>query len=98
MLLISGTVTTATFTLMMQCSKLASNHIQATHYTTLATLEVLGKLTFSVMIGPLTDFVGYKHVFIIFFVLSLTVIPLFNMIPKCLVDESNKTVHTGKSS
>lgn len=42
MLLISGMVTTVTFTFMMQCSRGAHTSIQATHYTILATVEVFG--------------------------------------------------------
>ena len=81
MLLISGTVTTATFTLMMQCSQKAPSTVQATHYTVLATLEVMGKLTFSVLIGPLTDILGYNFVFVVFVLLTASVLLLFQVIP-----------------
>lgn len=89
MLLISGTVTTATFTMMMQCSQLAPDRIQATHYTVLATLEVLGKLTFSVATGPITDFVGYRYVYFLFMALTAVLLPLFKCCPSSLEEKVN---------
>ena len=74
--LIGGAVTTSTFTLMMQCSQGAKSHTQATHYTALATLEVMGKLSFMAVIGALTDYVGYGVVFGLFIGLSLVPFPL----------------------
>nr|XP_003228431.2 PREDICTED: major facilitator superfamily domain-containing protein 3 [Anolis carolinensis] len=44
--LIAGLITTLTFSLMMHCSQKAKESIQATHYSFLATLEVLGKVIF----------------------------------------------------
>lgn len=85
MLLISGIVTTATFTLMMQCSKKAPVCIQASHYTTLATLEVVGKLLFSVLLGSITDSIGYEYVFILFLVLSTIIIIFIQKCPKELI-------------
>lgn len=85
MLLVSGIVTTATFTLMMQCSKKAPSHVQASHYTTLATLEVMGKLLFSVSLGSVTDAVGYEKVFILFLVLTTLVISFLQNCPEELI-------------
>jgi hypothetical protein len=85
MLLISGVVTTATFTLMMQCSKKAPSGVQASHYTTLATLEVVGKLLFSVLLGSVTDRIGYEYVFILFLVLSTVIILFIQKCPKELI-------------
>ena len=90
MLLGSGIITTTTFTLMMFCSQRAPDKIQASHYTTLATLEVLGKLTFSVMIGSLTDAVGYLLVFLLFIILSVLVLPVLTRRPHILVEMSNE--------
>ncbi|XP_064609733.1 major facilitator superfamily domain-containing protein 3-like isoform X2 [Liolophura sinensis] len=81
LLLISGVVTTATFTMMMQCSQRAPSHVQASHYTTLATLEVMGKLSFSVVTGPATDLLGYGFMFSVFTVLSLLVLILYQFCP-----------------
>ena len=89
MLLVSGTVTTATFTMMMQCSQLAPPGIQATHYTNLATLEVLGKLTFSVLLGPVADVSGYQFIFVLFIILTAIIIPLTQRCPQEF-DSSNK--------
>lgn len=71
LLLLSGIVTTITFTIMMECSQTAVEDVQATHYTALATAEVLGKLLFSVVAGGLTDYFGYLSAYCLFFVLAL---------------------------
>jgi len=79
--LLSGIVTTTTFTLMMQCSRNAPTSVQATHYTLLATCEVIGKLAFTSVCGWLADFVGYRFLFLIFAVLSAVVLPLLGRYP-----------------
>lgn len=43
---------------------------QATHYSFLATLEVLGKLTFSTLAGGLVDWFGFQVAFLFFLTLS----------------------------
>lgn len=43
---------------------------QATHYSFLATLEVLGKLTFSAVAGGVVDCVGFQVAFLLFLTLS----------------------------
>lgn len=43
---------------------------QATHYSFLATLEVLGKLTFSAVAGGLVDCFGFQVAFLLFLTLS----------------------------
>ncbi|XP_067664610.1 major facilitator superfamily domain-containing protein 3-like isoform X1 [Haliotis asinina] len=89
MLLISGYITTATFTLMMECSQRAPVSVQASHYTTLATLEVLGKLTFSVVTGWITDMTSYSSVFVLFTCLSGAIIPVFRYAPSILVQSTS---------
>jgi len=79
--LLSGIVTTATFTLMMQCSRQAPPGVQATHYTILATCEVVGKLAFTSVCGWLADFAGYRFLFLIFAVLSAIVLPWLSRFP-----------------
>ncbi|XP_077988924.1 major facilitator superfamily domain-containing protein 3-like [Glandiceps talaboti] len=76
---IGGLITTATFTMMMQCSQNAPQDMQATHWTTLATLEVMGKLLFMSAAGFLTDWLGYPVVFVFLLLLSVIVIPLFGV-------------------
>jgi len=73
--LLSGIITTAAFTLMMQCSRQAPSSVQATHYTLLATCEVVGKLAFTSVSGWLADLVGYRFLFLIFVVLSAVILP-----------------------
>lgn len=49
---------------------LSTRVFQATHYSFLATLEVLGKLTFSAMAGGLVDCFGFEVAFLLFLSLS----------------------------
>lgn len=72
---LAGMITTFTFSIMMQCTQKAPESIQATHYSFLATVEVLGKLTFSAFAGGLVDAVGFVPSYFLFLLLSsLTVI------------------------
>ncbi len=47
-----------------------SVYVQATHYSFLATLEVLGKLSFSALAGGIVDTVGFPIAFILFLFLT----------------------------
>lgn len=67
---LGGVVTTATFTVMMHCSQLAPRALQATHYSFLATLELLGKLLPGTLAGLLADGLGPHLCFAAFLVLS----------------------------
>lgn len=67
---IGGLITTLTFTVMMHCSQNADERIQATHYSFLATLEVMGKLTFSALAGWIVDWIGFPASFFLFIILS----------------------------
>ncbi|XP_033011867.1 major facilitator superfamily domain-containing protein 3 [Lacerta agilis] len=69
---IAGLVTTLTFSIMMQCAQKAQESLQATHYSLLATLEVLGKLVFSSLAGSLVDWLGFVGAFSVFLALSST--------------------------
>lgn len=90
LLVVSGSISTAAFTLMMQCSRRAKATCQASHYSLLATAEVLGKLLFSVFVGALTDAVGYPWAFGLFTLLSIIVLPLFSYTPHCLLNHSSQ--------
>lgn len=77
-LFVSGAITTAMFTLMMQCTRAVSLvGTQATHYTVLSTAEVLGKLLFSAIAASLADWLGYAVANVIFLALSL--LPIYLM-------------------
>ncbi|XP_060700981.1 major facilitator superfamily domain-containing protein 3 isoform X1 [Hemiscyllium ocellatum] len=67
---LGGLITTLTFSIMMLCTQKAEERIQATHYTFLASFEVLGKLTFSAVAGLLVDKLGFPFSFCIFVLLS----------------------------
>ncbi|KAJ8401538.1 hypothetical protein AAFF_G00378550 [Aldrovandia affinis] len=67
---LGGLITTLTFTTMMHCTQRAEERIQATHYSFLATLEVLGKLGFSAVAGWVVDAAGFQASFLLFLLLS----------------------------
>ncbi|TFJ97028.1 sphingomyelin phosphodiesterase 2 [Platysternon megacephalum] len=69
---IGGLITTLAFSTMMQCTQRADGSIQATHYSFLATLEVLGKLAFSTFVGSIVDWLGFASSFCCFLFLSFT--------------------------
>ncbi|KFO30616.1 major facilitator superfamily domain-containing protein 3 [Fukomys damarensis] len=74
---LGGLVTTTTFTVMMHCSQLAPRGLQATHYSLLATLELLGKLLPGTLAGVLADGLGPNPCFGVFLVLSA--LPLLDL-------------------
>nr|XP_004656378.2 major facilitator superfamily domain-containing protein 3 [Jaculus jaculus] len=74
---LGGLVTTATFTVMMHCSQLAPKALQATHYSLLATLELLGKLLPGTLAGVMADSLGPHPCFAIFLILSA--LPLLDL-------------------
>ena len=71
----AGGITTATFTMMMTLSQKVYESFQGTHYSILATCEVLGKLIFAAFAGWLTDYIGLQTVFLLFSILAIIVIP-----------------------
>ncbi|XP_012668494.1 major facilitator superfamily domain-containing protein 3 isoform X1 [Otolemur garnettii] len=74
---LGGLVTTTTFTVMMRCSQLAPSALQATHYSLLATLELLGKLLLGTVAGALVDTLGLHPCF--FFLLILSTLPILGL-------------------
>ncbi|KAM5211097.1 major facilitator superfamily domain-containing protein 3 isoform 2-T2 [Hipposideros larvatus] len=81
---LGGLVTTATFTLMMRCSQLAPSALQATHYSLLATLELLGKLMLGTLAGALADSLGLPLCFSFFLALSAIPIVYLGQAPSTL--------------
>ncbi|XP_027949305.1 major facilitator superfamily domain-containing protein 3 [Eumetopias jubatus] len=81
---LGGLVTTATFTLMMRCSQLAPSALQATHYSLLATLELLGKLFLGTLAGALADSLGPHLCFALFLALSGMPILYLSLAPSTL--------------
>ncbi|XP_067839178.1 major facilitator superfamily domain-containing protein 3 [Heptranchias perlo] len=86
---LSGLITTLTFSIMMLCTQKAKERIQATHYTFLASFEVLGKLTFSAIAGILVDWIGFPSSFCIFLLLSCLAV-LHVLKPPDLLSEQKK--------
>ncbi|KAM7295027.1 major facilitator superfamily domain-containing protein 3-like [Ixodes scapularis] len=56
--LISGMITTVVFTIMMRRSQRVAKGYKTTHFSFLCTVEVLGKLAFSILVGPCIDLIG----------------------------------------
>ncbi|XP_072806148.1 major facilitator superfamily domain-containing protein 3 isoform X3 [Vicugna pacos] len=81
---LGGLVTTTTFTLMMHCSQLAPSALQATHYSLLATLELLGKLLVGSLAGALADSLGPHLCFCFFLVVSATPVLYLGLAPSIL--------------
>ncbi|XP_063777122.1 major facilitator superfamily domain-containing protein 3 [Pseudophryne corroboree] len=74
---LAGIITTVTFTLMMHCTRQAEQGIQATHYSLLSSLEVLGKVCFAAVSGILVDSLGVSPTFCLFIFLSF--LPLLHL-------------------
>ncbi|XP_066873911.1 major facilitator superfamily domain-containing protein 3 isoform X2 [Kogia breviceps] len=81
---LGGLVTTTTFTLMMRCSQLAPSALQATHYSLLATLELLGKLLMGTLAGALADSLGPRLCFSVFLALSAAPVLYLGLAPSTL--------------
>ncbi|XP_059971998.1 major facilitator superfamily domain-containing protein 3 isoform X2 [Mesoplodon densirostris] len=81
---LGGLVTTTTFTLMMHCSQLAPSALQATHYSLLATLELLGKLLMGTLAGALADNLGPRLCFSVFLALSAAPMLYLGLAPNTL--------------
>eukprot|EP00090_Calanus_glacialis_P011870 TRINITY_DN20262_c0_g1_i1.p1 TRINITY_DN20262_c0_g1~~TRINITY_DN20262_c0_g1_i1.p1 ORF type:complete len:451 (-),score=116.56 TRINITY_DN20262_c0_g1_i1:174-1526(-) len=77
----AGVLTTACFTAMMSLSQTAPERIQSSHYSLLATMEVLGKLAFASISGWLIDLYGLDSIFVIFVVFSVLTVPLLWSMP-----------------
>merc|ERR1719273_852598 len=85
----AGALTTAVFTMMMKISKKAPEDIQGTHYSLLATCEVLGKLLFAALAGWLIDMFGLQAAFIMFTMLAIMVIPVINFAPDSVTNKTD---------
>ena len=86
----AGLITTATFTSMMSLSQSAQTSIQTSHYSLLATAEVLGKLMFASVAGALIDMFGLELMFVLFVLLAVLTVPLLWRMP----DLENTKVQT----
>ncbi|XP_029778979.1 major facilitator superfamily domain-containing protein 3 [Suricata suricatta] len=81
---LGGLVTTTTFALMMHCTQLAPGALQATHYSLLATLELLGKLFLGSLAGALADSLGPRLCFSLFLALSGMPVLYLGLAPSAL--------------
>ena len=90
LLFCAGAVTTAAFTIMMRLSQKAPENIQGTHYTTLATFEILGKLAFASVSGAIIDHFGLKSMYCLCVILAAICIPLIKLMPSDVSGEKEK--------
>ncbi|KAM9306023.1 major facilitator superfamily domain-containing protein 3 [Gastrophryne carolinensis] len=74
---LAGLITTVTFTLMMHCTRRAPARVQASHYSLLSSLEVLGKVGFGAISGLLVDSLGVSASFSAF--VALSCLPLLHL-------------------
>lgn len=83
-LFVAGVTTTLTFGWMMSCSQRAPADAQATHYSILASAEVVGKLVCVSLDGLIADSIGYASTFVWFTMLSAVVCALLRRCPAVL--------------
>ena len=76
---------------MMRLSQTAPENIKGTHYTTLATFEVLGKLSFAAISGYLIDTFGLETLYVLFVLLAFMTVPFIINAPKVISNLHNKT-------
>jgi len=81
----AGAITTATFSMMMRASQRAAEGLQGTHYTVLATFEVLGKLLFASISGALIDMLGLVPMFSLFAILAMLCVPFVHLLPEAVM-------------
>lgn len=89
----AGVLTSTVFTLMMHLSQTAPEEIKGTHYTTLATFEVLGKLSFAAICGYLIDTFGMDNLYLLFVLLAFLTIPFIMNAPRVIINSHNKADH-----
>jgi MFS family permease len=76
----------------MEISFYAPSNIQATHFSFLATLEVLGKLLMQPIISMFTDYYGYSNAFILFCLFyGLCIISVINC-PNFIANKHKKII------
>lgn len=75
--LISGMITTVVFTMAMTSSQKLQKGFRSTHFSFLCTVEVLGKLAASILVGPCIDFVGKTPTY--FFMTALTALSIYTV-------------------
>ena len=86
----AGAITTPTFTLMMSLSQKAPDRIRGTHFSFLATSEILGKLMFATVTGWLIDFMGLPAMYVLFTMLASFVPIVVSRAPDCIAVKKSK--------
>ena len=86
----AGVLTTAVFTLMMRLSQTAPEKMKGTHFTTLATFEVSGKLIFAAISGYLIDTFGLETLYLTFVIFAFITVPFVKTIPVSILNSHNE--------
>lgn len=69
--LVSGMITTVVFTMMMSMSQTLQRGLRSTHFSFLCTVEVVGKLAASILVGPCIDVVGKTPTYFVMTALAI---------------------------
>ena len=73
---------------MMRLSQTAPESMKGTHYTTLATFEVLGKLAFAAVSGYLIDTIGLQPLYLVFVLFGFLTVPFIMNAPEVVTNLS----------
>ena len=77
---------------MMHLSQTAPEKYKGTHYTTLATFEVLGKLSFAAISGYLMDTFGMDNVYLLFVIFAFMTIPFIMNAPRVIFNSPIESI------
>lgn len=78
--LISGMITTVVFTMMMTMSQTLPKGLRSTHFSFLCTVEVVGKLAASILVGPCIDVVGKTPTYFVMTALAMASIATIRLL------------------
>uniref|UniRef100_A0A131YYV7 Acetyl coa transporter n=1 Tax=Rhipicephalus appendiculatus TaxID=34631 RepID=A0A131YYV7_RHIAP len=78
--LVSGMITTVVFTMMMGMSQTLQRGLRSTHFSFLCTVEVVGKLAASILVGPCIDVVGKTPTYFVMTALAVASIATIRLL------------------
>ncbi|KAH8030106.1 hypothetical protein HPB51_006538 [Rhipicephalus microplus] len=78
--LVSGMITTVVFTMMMSMSQTLPRGLRSTHFSFLCTVEVVGKLAASILVGPCIDVVGKTPTYFVMTALAVASIATIRLL------------------
>lgn len=78
--LVSGMITTVVFTMMMSMSQTLQRGLRSTHFSFLCTVEVVGKLAATILVGPCIDLVGKTPTYFVMTALAVASIATIRLL------------------